>query len=56
MNRVDIFHRIDFTTLLAIVRHYHYRIPIPTVYTVAGKFKLQPRDPVDTGHRAFQII
>ena len=44
VNGVDILHGTDFTTLLSIVRHYHYRMPIPTVYTLAGKFKLQPRD------------
>ncbi len=49
VNGVDILHGTDFTTLLSIVRHYHYRIPIPTVYTLAGKFKLQPRDLIDAG-------
>lgn len=49
VNGVDILHGTDFPTLLSIVRHYHYRMPIPTVYTLAGKFKLQPKDLIDAG-------
>jgi len=49
VNGVDILHGTDFPTLLSIVRHYHYRMPIPTVYTLAGKLKLQPRDLIDSG-------
>jgi len=49
VNHVDILHGTDFTTLFSIVRHYRYRMPIPTVYTLAGKLQLQPRDLIDAG-------
>lgn len=46
---VDIVHGIDFLTLFTLIRYYNYNMPIPTIYTLSGDFKLKLSDLINAG-------